>query len=225
MTDRSPSVSRKTLRHQFLRLWSVEGNLLATADGSSRTAYRTAVKLYNDEPTDDSVSIGEGIEQEPVQVPGFPDQTPHSHGSASTFQLGDDSSTELFITFRNFFMRSYNSSCGAFLDLTNPVTVGEKPTSLQLRSIVRLQAVTHMQSDSQEMKHRENHMENVIPYWTLQTKADGESQRLADALILWGQDSQWDISGVADDRSLMYISGNTKTFLPLLKLLTHDYSA
>ncbi|OHE91742.1 hypothetical protein CORC01_12969 [Colletotrichum orchidophilum] len=189
------------------REYSYNGNGKSRAASSSRTAYRTAVDFYNDEPADDSVSIGEGIEQESVQVPGFQDQTPRSHGSPSTFHRGDDSFTEPLITFNNCFVRSYNSPCGAFLDLINPAAVGEKPTSLQLRSMTRLQAATHKQPDSRET----NHIENVISYWTLQMKADGESKKLADTLIPHGQDSQWEISGVADDRSLIYISGNTKT--------------
>ncbi|KAK1657503.1 hypothetical protein BDP55DRAFT_567111 [Colletotrichum godetiae] len=174
---------------------------------SSRTVYRTAVKFSSDEPADDSVSTREGSEQDSIHVSGFQDQTPRSHGSPSTFHRGDDSFTEPLITFNNCFVRSYSSPCGAFLDLINPAAVDEKPANLQLRTMTRLQVATHKQPDSRET----NHIENVISYWTLRTKAHGESGKLADTLTPRGQDSQWEVSGIADDRSLIYISGNTKT--------------
>ncbi|KAI3530402.1 hypothetical protein CABS02_14514 [Colletotrichum abscissum] len=186
---------------------SYNSNGKSRTASSSRTVYRTAVKFDDSEPADDSVSTREGIEQESVHVSGSQDRTPRSHGSPSTFHRGDDSFTEPLITFNNCFVRSYNSPCGAFMDLINPAAVDEKPTNLQLRTMTRLHAATHKQPDSRKT----NHIENVISYWTIQTKVHGESGRLADTLIPHGQDSQWEISGVADDRSLIYISGNAKT--------------
>ncbi|KAK0369354.1 F-box domain-containing protein [Colletotrichum limetticola] len=179
-----------------------------------RTMYRTAVKICNSVRADDFMVREEGSEQDLVLLPGFQDYEPNLEGNLPTSHRGDDGLTKPLISHTKCFVRSYNSYCEAFIDLINPVVEHDEPPSLQVRFITRLLAPLNKQSDSRDTKDRAQQEENNIFYWPPQTKADephDDSSRLADILTPSGHRSQWHISEVADDRSLIYVSGNTKT--------------
>ncbi|KXH69382.1 F-box domain-containing protein [Colletotrichum salicis] len=183
----------------------------AKGDGNSRTAYRTAVQICNGDFSDDFL-VGEGSEQKLVEFCGFQGQAPNLKEYQSTPHRGDDGFTEPLVTSNNCFMRSYNIHCEAFIDLFNLTAADGLSSGLNIRTISRSQAVTHEQPDSQEMGNKAKRVESIISYWPPQTHPDGncdESKYLAHALRV--QEPHWDIFGVADDRSLVYIQGDRET--------------
>ncbi|KAI3529616.1 F-box domain-containing protein [Colletotrichum abscissum] len=179
----------------------------AKGDGNSRTAYRTAVQIRNGDFSDDFL-VREGSEQKLVEFCGSQGQAPNLKEYPSTPHRGDDGFTEPLVTSNNCFMRSYNIHYEAFIDLFNLTAADGLSSGLNIRTISRSQAVTHEQPDSQEMGNKAKQVESIISYWPPQThpdeKCDG-SKYLAHALRV--QEPHWDIFGVADDRSLVYIQG------------------
>ncbi|KAK1451055.1 hypothetical protein CCUS01_11232 [Colletotrichum cuscutae] len=183
----------------------------AKGDGNSKTAYRTAVQICNGDFADDFL-VREGSEQKLVEVCGFQDQAPNLKECPSTPHRGDDGFTEPLVTSNNCFMRSYNIHCEAFIDLFNLAAADGLSSGLKIRTISRSQAVRHEQPDSQETGNEANRVESVISYWPPQTDSDETcdgSKYLAHALRV--QEPHWDIFGLADEQSLVYIQGGRET--------------
>ncbi|KAK1543473.1 F-box domain-containing protein [Colletotrichum paranaense] len=130
---------------------------------------------------------------------------------------GDDGSTLPTITLSHCFIRSYNQACGSFVDLVNdPVATEAMTQRPQIRSISRFsqsgtgRVPKESPADSSAQVSHQTHGPNEISSWPPEVDVSQPNVHL-DALdnILCpkGQSTFGNISGVMDERSLVYAIG------------------
>ncbi|KAG7055071.1 F-box domain-containing protein [Colletotrichum scovillei] len=141
---------------------------------------------------------------------------------------GDDGSTLPTITLSHCFIRSYNQACGSFVDLVNdPVATEAMTQRPQIRSISRFpqsgigRVPKESPADNSAQVSHQTHWPNEISSWPPEVDVSQRNVHL-DALdnILCpkGQSTFGNISGVMDERSLVYAIGQrgSQTRRPLV---------
>ncbi|KAK1839803.1 F-box domain-containing protein [Colletotrichum chrysophilum] len=170
---------------------------LCDAEGRrSRTALRTEVALCDASCVDDG-SESEDDDDGPWYLQDLvaAAEKPNAGRDPSAVHRVYDDPTQTTVTFMNCFVRSWNRDCNTFIDVIN------SPDAVPIvRSIRRRRATDPGTSDSDGTT-------NTISYWPPQTKPDKEDQRpqpLAGILNPGGSNFSGNVSGVADDRSILY---------------------
>ncbi|KAE9566756.1 hypothetical protein CGMCC3_g17106 [Colletotrichum fructicola] len=184
--------------HQTGRIEVVEClKELCDGDGrSSRTAHRTEVE-FCDASSVDAGSESEDDDDGPwyLQDPVAATEKPNAGRDPSAAHRVYDDPTQSTVTFMNCFVRSWNRDCETFIDVIN-----SSDAVPIVRSIRRRRAIDPGTSDSDGTT-------NTVSYWPPQTKTDKEDQRpqpLAGILNPGGPNFSGNVSGVADDRSILY---------------------
>ncbi|OHE94011.1 F-box domain-containing protein [Colletotrichum orchidophilum] len=206
---------------------------LVDEPSSVRTAYRTEVVFaaHPEDPGDGSDTEADTNQTELISTPRCSptklvplkkqEDTTHVH-------RGDDGSTSPTITLSQCFIRSYNQSCETFIDLVNdPVAAESMSRRPQIRSISRFprsgtgRIPNESPADSSAQVPYQTHVPNEISWWLPEVDVSRRNMHL-DALdsILCpkGQSTYSNISGIMDERSMVYAMGQrgSQTRRPLV---------
>ncbi|OBR07463.1 F-box domain-containing protein [Colletotrichum higginsianum IMI 349063] len=192
---------------------------------STRTSYRTELifsnrrNRANDSDSDsDPESDAESNEVPPTHScsTGTVVQA-NKQRESSTFHRGDDGSTTPAITLSQCFIRSYNHSCETFIDLVNdPVASDSMMRRPQLRSISRFSHARNNHglqwspADGAGRGDLQPCTLNKISWWPPKTDTRQKNVCLSELdsiLNPKGHNAYSPISGVMDDRSIVYAVG------------------
>ncbi|KAF9882068.1 f-box domain-containing protein [Colletotrichum karsti] len=158
---------------------------------STRTSYRTELEFSNEDE--------DNLEEEG-------DAQARTHPSSLTHR-GDSGSTTPSITLTHCFIRSYNKSCETFIDLVNdPIAAESMAQRPQLRSISRLRQGEISQRQGESLTNTTNN----ISWWLPENNAQQRNAKLDELDYILnprGKSQQNVISGVMDDRSIVYAVG------------------
>ncbi|KAK1593364.1 uncharacterized protein LY79DRAFT_514554 [Colletotrichum navitas] len=193
---------------------------------STRTSYRTALgfsdRHHNSGEDSDSDSGSESDigTSEMLSVHTCSTSTmahAKKQRKESYFHRGDDGFTIPAITLSQCFMRRYNYSCETFIDLVNdPEAAGLMERRLQLRCISRSsfagnkQCLQETVADGSTQADLQLSTLNEISWWPPKVDVNQNDVRLAELDSLLnpkGHNTQSPISGVMDDRSMVYAVG------------------
>ncbi|KAK1530671.1 F-box domain-containing protein [Colletotrichum costaricense] len=182
---------------------------LVNESSSARTAYRKEL-VFATPPVDPGDRDTEADTHQNLVSLEKKEDTTYAH-------RGDDGSTLPTITLSHCFIRSYNQACGSFVDLVNdPVATEAMTQRPQIRSISRFsqsgtgRVPKESPADSSAQVSHQTHGPNEISSWPPEVDVSQRNVHL-DALdnILCpkGQSTFGNISGVMDERSLVYAIG------------------
>ncbi|KXH54458.1 F-box domain-containing protein [Colletotrichum salicis] len=205
---------------------------LVNESSSARAAYRKEI-IFADPPVDPGE---EDIEADTNRSSYI--STPRcsstklvsleKQGDKTYVHRGDDGLTLPTITLSQCFIRSYNQSCETFIDLVNdPVAVGSMTQRPQIRSISRFpqsgtgRVPKESLTDSSAQVSHQTHGPNEISWWLPEVEVSQRNVHLdtLDSILRpQGQSTYGNISGVMDERSLVYAVGQkgSQTRRPLV---------
>ncbi|KAH0422383.1 hypothetical protein CcaCcLH18_12842 [Colletotrichum camelliae] len=173
---------------------------------SLRSAYRTEVIFRSADDGSDSEDEEDGPWDSPEPVSA--EEKPDAGRDPSAVHREDESTTDAL---HDYFVRSYNSRCDTFIDLMNsPHAVENSKTSPLVRFICRRRATDPETSDPHStVRIAQRH--NTVSYWPPQTEADENGQYLPvlnGIINPGGPNFRAEVSGVADERSIVYAVGD-----------------
>ncbi|KAL0942524.1 F-box domain-containing protein [Colletotrichum truncatum] len=194
---------------------------LVDDSSSTRTSYRTELKFLNKDEVVDATSDFES-ELDDMEPSLDPDclatrlsPTKHRRDPLQVHR-GDSGSTVPAITLTHCFMRSYQQSCETFIDLVNEPAATDLMTQRpQLRSISRPRLAgpsgrrEHL-PDDQNQGNSQPHGTNKTFWWLPETDGNQRNEHLDildNILNPMGKNHYGSISGVMDDRSMVYAVG------------------
>ncbi|KAF6818434.1 F-box domain-containing protein [Colletotrichum sojae] len=219
---------------------------------STRTIYQTEVKFSDGEDEDPSLedqSDNQNDNRNDVEVI----DTPPSNSECSTAEQlssenrrnprhvhrGDSGCTTPTITLTHCYIRSYDPSCETFIDLVNDPAAAESMAQRpQLRSISRFSpgGPRRPSVDGSVLASHQHHEANRTSWWLPEAEASDYTlslHALDNILNPRGKSYCGSISGVMDDRSMVYAVGQRGSqgkrplvfisFDPAIRLLGLDH--
>lgn len=199
---------------------------------STRTSYRTEVRFSDEDdkgPGVDDMNEFQNDDRNHVEVRNDVEviDSPTSGSECSTAEhhlpkngrdpkrvhKGDSGSTTPTITLTHCYIRSYNLSCETFIDLVNDPAASESMAHRpQLRSISRCSPAEsrRMSATGPAVGSRQHDEANNISWWLPEAEANNYKtslHALDNILNPRGKSFHGSISGVMDDRSMVYAVG------------------